>query len=272
MLHSQINNVKKNMKQSLTVILFLFGLSLFAQENGIVKPEMVIIANNEIITENRLGELMKEGLVKSMDKGVTQAVRDGYAKEFGNRIGDKEFIIIVEVFTESEKIENQKKVALITDQPPVKQDDGLKLHVGDLAVDFTVEMINGELVRLSELRGQVVLLNFWATWCGPCLSEFYEMPDKIIAPFKQADFVFIPISRGETKVAVSKKMLHLKEKGIDFNVGFDPNQEIWNAYATQSIPKNFVIDKNGVIRIISTGNSDGSVDKLAAEIRKLLEE
>lgn len=260
------------MKQTITILFILFGLLLFAQENGITKPENVIVANGEIITEKRLGELMQEDLVKSMNKGVSQDVRDELVKDLGDKIGDKEFIIIVELFTENEQKENQQKVASTETDDTVNKEDDLKLHVNDLAKDFTVKMINGEQIHLSGLKGKVVHLNFWATWCGPCLLEFYDIPGKIIEPFKNSDFVFIAISRGESEEKVRTKMLQLKQKGIDFNVGIDPNEEIWNEYATQSIPKNFLIDKNGVIKYISTGNSDGSVDKLAEEIKKLLEE
>lgn len=256
------------MKHLITLLFILLGLSLFAQEKEVTKPMYVIIANNEILTEEILGEFMQEGLVKSMNKGVSQNVRDELAEDFGDKIGDKEFIIIVELFTENEK--KEKLVTTITNDSQ-KNDDGLKLHINELAKDFTVKMINGEHISLSELKGKVVLLNFWATWCGPCLLEFYDMPGKILEPFKHTDFVFIAISRGESEEKVRNKMVQLKEKGIDFNVGVDPNEKIWNEYATQSIPKNFLIDKDGVIKYISTGNSKGSVDNLAEEIRKILE-
>ena len=66
-------------------------------------------------------------------------------------------------------------------------------------------------------------------------------------------------------------MRQLKKYGIDFNVGYDTDAEIWNQYAQGSIPKNFLIDKNGVIQFVSIGNSEGNVDKIALEIKKLLD-
>ena len=89
-------------------------------------------------------------------------------------------------------------------------------------------------------------------------------------PFKESEFVFLAISIGEKKEKVLKTMSNFKKKGIQFNVGIDPNKIIWNQYATKSIPKNYLIDKNGVIRYVSTGNFDGNLDKLSAEIGKLL--
>jgi peroxiredoxin len=78
------------------------------------------------------------------------------------------------------------------------------------------------------------------------------------------------VSRGESEENVRKKMDQLKKNGLDFNAGIDPDETIWDEYATQSIPKNFLIDQNGVIKFISIGNSEGSVDKIVTELKKLL--
>ena len=258
------------MKKIIILFFTLYGFSLFGQEKEIKKPEYVIIVNSEIITKEKLGEYGKKGSIKSMKKGVSQNVRNELAEKFGDKIGDREFIILVDLLTEEEKTERQQKADTDTTNKNKKIDDGLKLHINDSAKAFTVKMIDGENITLSDLNGKVVLLNFWATWCAPCLMEFYEIHSKILEPFKNSDFVFIPVSRGESEEKVRKKMGQLKENGLDFNAGIDPNETIWDEYATQSIPKNFLIDQNGVIKFISIGNSEGSVDKIATEIKKLL--
>lgn len=149
-------------------------------------------------------------------------------------------------------------------------DEGYVLKVNDKAADFKVQLLDGTSVSLSSLKGKVVLINFWATWCGPCMMEFNELPSKILTPFKDKDFVFLAISRGEEKKLVDKKMKELREKGIDFNPGLDPDKSIWSLYGTAYIPKNFLLDKEGVIRYVSTGYAPPKVGELANEINKLL--
>lgn len=156
-----------------------------------------------------------------------------------------------------------------TDQAKLEKESTL-INTGDMAPDFVVQMLDGKKIRLSELRGKVVLINFWATWCPPCMQEFNVITPKIITPFKGKDFVLLPISRGEETEVVKKKMLQLKEKGIDFPVGLDPQKSIYSLYATQFIPRNFLINKEGRVVYNSVGYEEKGLDELAGMIRDLL--
>ena len=134
------------------------------------------------------------------------------------------------------------------------QEDQIKattlINKGDKAPDFTVEMVNGEQITLSKLKGKVVLINFWATWCPPCRQELTHVQKEIIDHFKGQDFVFLPISRGEKKDVV---MAFREKQGYTFPMGLDPTQEIYKKYASNYIPRNFVVGKDGKVIYVSVG-------------------
>ena len=136
------------------------------------------------------------------------------------------------------------------------------------APDFTVTMFDGSQVTLSELRGKVVLLNFWATWCPPCRKEMTRVGKDIIERFAGRDFVFLPVSRGEGRSAVGA----FREKnGYDFPMGLDSTKAVFGLYASNYIPRNFLIDREGKVVLASVDYDDEEFDTLLRAIEKTLE-
>ena len=143
------------------------------------------------------------------------------------------------------------------------------VKAGETAPDFTVELVHGSQLSLKELRGKVVLLNFWATWCPPCREELKHVQKQIIDRFAGEEFVFLPISRGEAAKTVKA---FLQKNGYKFPAGLDPEQAIYKRYASNFIPRNFVIDKQGKIAYLSVGYDEKEfaefIDTVAAQLKK----
>ena len=140
---------------------------------------------------------------------------------------------------------------------------------GQKAPNFEVQMFDGSTVKLSDLKGKVVLLNFWATWCPPCRAELARVEKDIIEKFKGEPFVFIPVSRGEKKETVAA----FREKmGYTFPMGLDPERKIYDLYASNFIPRNFLVDQNGQVVIASVGYEVEEFDALIAKIEELVKQ
>ena len=136
---------------------------------------------------------------------------------------------------------------------------------GDKAPDFTVEMVDGEQITLSKLKGKVVVVNFWATWCPPCRQELKVVEKEFINRFKGKDFVFLPISRGEAKKTVEA---FRKQNGYTFPMGLDPKQTIYKKYASNYIPRNFVVGKDGKVIYVSVGYEPKEFAEMVEVIEK----
>ncbi|BDD02913.1 TlpA family protein disulfide reductase [Aureibacter tunicatorum] len=253
------------MKKALFLFFALLACNSFAQTNH----ETVYMIKDTIVTIEKVEELAKENKIKSIHNGVSEETFKQLNAKHGYQLIAKEFIFMIELYNEGEihdsSISEIKKSSASTDSE-------FKVKKGDKIIDFEIQMTNGKTIQSKELKGKVILVSFWATWCASCIRELYEIPSKIIDEFENEDFIFLPISIDEKPEKVKPKLAQLKSKGINFESGIDSKKEIWDKYASGSIPKNLVINREGFITYLSQGNGDNSILSIQSEIRKALQE
>lgn len=121
---------------------------------------------------------------------------------------------------------------------------------GSAAPDFTVEMLDGSKVTLSDLKGNVVLVNFWATWCPPCREELTHVQAEIVDRFAGKPFRMIAVSRGEARQTVEKFMA---DNNYHFPAAIDPDEDVYKKFASNYIPRNFLIGADGKVILASVG-------------------
>ncbi len=124
-------------------------------------------------------------------------------------------------------------------------------EVGAMAPDFTLNDLVGIRVSLSSLRGQVVLLNFWATWCGPCVQELPTIQQR----YNGGGFAVLAINFDESQEKVAGFMTEL---GVNLPVLLDPGGKVQELYRVRGYPTSFFLDSDGVIRIIHIGQMNQS--------------
>lgn len=111
------------------------------------------------------------------------------------------------------------------------------------APDFTLRTLAGERVRLSELRGKVVFLNFWATWCPPCREEMPSM-ERLHRHFRNRGLAMLAVSVDDNAATVRS---FVEAHGVTFPVALDPEARTPTLYGVTGYPETFIIDANGVL-------------------------
>ena len=140
--------------------------------------------------------------------------------------------------------------------------------VGKPAPEVSLDPLDGEVIDLASLEGKVVVLDFWATWCVPCVIEL-PIVKKVADGFGEGSVAFFAINRGETEKIVKK---FLKERKLDLPVVMDHKDRISAAFGVHAMPHLVVIDRAGKVRNVHMGSWPGSEAQLKAEIETLLAE
>jgi thiol-disulfide isomerase/thioredoxin len=134
------------------------------------------------------------------------------------------------------------------------------------AVDFTAARLDGTPVRLSGLRGKVVFLNFWATWCPPCREEMPSL-EALYQRFRGTDLEFLALDIQEAKDAVAAFM---KQYGLSFPAALDSAGRISAEYGIRGIPATFIIDRGGNIIAAVVGGRDWNTEEVVSALELLL--
>ena len=134
------------------------------------------------------------------------------------------------------------------------------------APDFTLRSVDGPNLRLQEQRGRVVMLNFWATWCGPCREEMPQL-NKLYAKYRASGFVLLGVNVDDDArhaADVAKRM------GVAFPVLLDTDKAVTTLYAVSTMPSTLLIDRDGRVRYLHRGYHAGYEDEYDRQIRELL--
>ena len=144
----------------------------------------------------------------------------------------------------------------------------LAVGVDSEAPDFTLETLAGGNLRLEEYRGQVVLINFWASWCGPCRQEM-PILDRIHNRYEDTGFAVLGVNV-EGKRAPAQKIVD--KTNVRFPVLIDAAQDVSETYDLKAMPTTVVVDRDGVVRYIHRGYKPGDEAKYIEVVKNLISE
>lgn len=140
--------------------------------------------------------------------------------------------------------------------------------VSDNAPDFTLQNLSGGNLRLEEYRGQVVLINFWASWCGPCRQEM-PLLDRLHHRYEDTGFAVLGVNV-EGEIEPAREIVD--KTNVTFPILIDEAQQVSQMYNLQAMPSTVVIDRDGVIRYIHLGYKPGDEAKYVEVVKKLIRE
>lgn len=123
------------------------------------------------------------------------------------------------------------------------------LEKGDMAPDFELELMNGEKVKLSDYRGEKVMLNFWATWCPPCRAEMPDM-QKL---HENKDVTILAVDLFDTESKIEHVEEFIEDYGVTFKVLLDKDSDVSTKYGIQPIPTTYMINSEGIIENMAFG-------------------
>ena len=216
----------------------------------VVSTQELITALSPLIAKNKAGNSSREVLKKALIK----------------KTGSEEAA--------------EKELALLSASAKQKAREELSKKMINLeAPDFTLKNLDGKEFQLSQLKGKTVILDFWATWCGPCVASFPGMQQAVNKYKNNPDVVFLFIDTWENQATMEKRMQEVSEfiakNKYTFNVLYDEKVEsgdykVITKYKVEGIPTKFIIGKDGKIRFKSVGGG-ANAEKLLTELTEMIE-
>ncbi|MEO8820497.1 MAG: TlpA disulfide reductase family protein [Ginsengibacter sp.] len=199
----------------------------------------------------KLEQFVKDG--KSTSK-IKEILKDDYVAKHKSDKGYDDYIAALEKDGYLKMVADLKKEML-----------------EDPAPHFTLVDLKGNKVNMQDLKNKVVVVDFWATWCGPCKASFPGM-QKTVTKFKDdPDVKFVFVDTWETNDKKEKNASDfITSHNYDFHVLMDNDSKVVDQFKVEGIPTKFVIDKNGIIRFKAIG-FDGSDDKLVTELSTMID-
>jgi|SRR5450755_218708 peroxiredoxin len=134
------------------------------------------------------------------------------------------------------------------------------------APDFTLRTMGGPNMRLQEQRGRVVMVNFWATWCGPCRQEMPQL-DRLYQKYKSSGFVLLGVNVDDDAMKAADVAAKL---GVSFPVLLDTDKAVSKLYDLSTMPSTVIIDRDGKVRYVHRGYLNGYEENYEKQIRELL--
>lgn len=140
--------------------------------------------------------------------------------------------------------------------------------VGELAPDFTLRTTDGRAMRLAEQRGQVVMINFWASWCAPCRVEMPHL-QRLHEQYRAAGFLLLGVSVDDD---AARAVQAAQRAGVTFAVLLDTDKSVSARYDLRTMPSTVLVDRDGRLRHVHRGWRDGLEQVYAQQLRALVKD
>jgi peroxiredoxin len=134
------------------------------------------------------------------------------------------------------------------------------------APGFTLQTLDGKTVSLTQFKGDVVMINFWASWCGPCRQEM-PLLDNIYKQYKDMGFTLLGVN---VEPDAHNANAWLKQTPVTYPILYDPKSQVSQLYQVQAMPTTVIIDRQGVVRFVHNGYLPGDENQYMNSIRALI--